>query len=209
MKEYFSHDYTAREDEKIKKLMFQHSWSGYGLYWGIIECLYQNDGYMELDYERIAFDMRTDKNIIDSIINDFDLFKQKANKFYSESVLKRLKQRKEKSDKARKSALSRWVSDKKTDANAKRTQSDSNANKVNKSKVNNSIHLFKNSEYCDNIPLIKQKIGDKYINYNLTYYHETVKNWSDSGGKMKKDWLATIRTFILKDINAGTVRLKK
>jgi len=133
MKEYFSHDYSSREDEKIKRLLFAHNWNGYGLYWAIIEMLYQNNGYMLTEYERIAFDLRVEVEIIDSIINDFGLFKFKQNSFYSKSVLNRLEQRKIKSEKARRSASVRWGK-----ANAKRTQSDSNAIKVNKSKVNKS-----------------------------------------------------------------------
>ena len=101
MKEYFSHDYAARDDEEIKKLIYSHGWSGYGIYWALVELLYQNNGYMQTHYESIAFDLRTDKTLIDSIINDFSLFKIKKDKFYSVSILKRLKLREEKSKKAR------------------------------------------------------------------------------------------------------------
>lgn len=134
MKEYFSHDYNAREDQKIKKLLFAHSWVGYGLYWAIIETLYNNGGYLELNYESIAFDMRTDKNLIDSLINNFGLFKIKGKIFFSESVLRRLNERKLKSEKAKLSALSRWNKDSNNDANALRTESDSNAIKEKKRK---------------------------------------------------------------------------
>jgi len=70
-------------------------------------------------------------------------------------------------------------------------------------------HLFKNSEYCDNIQLIKESIGEKYLEYNITYYHETMKNWAASKGIMYKDWLATLRGFILKDIKTGNPRMAK
>lgn len=133
MKEYFSHDYGAREDEKIKRLLYAHGWAGYGLYWAVVEMLYINDGYMLTEYERIAFDLRTEAGIIESIICDFDLFKFKKNKFYSVSALERLEQRKIKSDKARQSASVRW-----NKANAMRPHSDSNAIKVKESKVNKS-----------------------------------------------------------------------
>ena len=140
MKEYFSHDYNAREDQKIKKLLFTHSWIGYGLYWAIIETLYNNGGYLELNYESIAFDMRTDKNLIDSLINDFGLFKIKGKIFFSESVLRRLNQRKVKSEKAKLSALSRWNKDDNNDANALRTECDSNAIKEKKRKEKEIIN---------------------------------------------------------------------
>jgi hypothetical protein len=39
---YFSHDYNARSDPKIKKLLARHGVAGYGIYWAIIEDLYNN-----------------------------------------------------------------------------------------------------------------------------------------------------------------------
>jgi len=74
---------------------------------------------------------------------------------------------------------------------------------------NKGNHLYKNSEFYDNISLIKEKIGIKYHGYNLTYYNEVVKNWSASKGAMKKDWIATIRNFILGDIKKGNPRYAK
>ena len=37
---YFSHDYNARNDIKIKKLILKHGFCGYGIFWAIIEDLY-------------------------------------------------------------------------------------------------------------------------------------------------------------------------
>jgi hypothetical protein len=131
---YFSHDYNTREDEKIKELIYKFGMEGYGVFWAIVESLYQNDGYMQTHYERIAFDMRTDIKIIESIINDFGLFKFAEDKFYSESISHRLKERRGKSIQARKSAEARWHKGKQKDANAMRTQCDSNAIKERKGK---------------------------------------------------------------------------
>lgn len=201
MKEYFSHDYSARDDEKIRNLIFKHSWNGYGLLWAIIESLYQNDGYMQLEYERIAFDLRTDKNIIESIINDFDLFKIKGEKFYSESVLKRLKKRKEKSEKAKKSALSRWntisketsESNANADANALRKISESNAIKEKKSKVNKS----KENIYIPSWDEFKNYAIEKEPNINLQslklkYDAWKENNWKDGKGKKIQNWKSKI-----------------
>ena len=87
---YFSHDYNARNDSKIKKLLFKHSYLGYGIYWAIIEDLYNNANALRLDYEGIAFDLRTDIEIVKSVIKDFDLFKNDGQIFWSESFLKRI-----------------------------------------------------------------------------------------------------------------------
>jgi hypothetical protein len=127
---YFTHDYNARSDSKIKNLIRRHQMLGYGIYWAIIEDLYQNANALPLDYEGIAFDLHTDKKIVESVINDFDLFVKDADSFGSLSVQRRLNERSEKSNKARLSALERWNKN----ANALQPQSDSNAIKERKEK---------------------------------------------------------------------------
>ena len=127
---YFSHDYNTRTDAKIKKLLLKHGMAGYGLFWAIIEDLYNNSNALPLDYECIAFDLRSDEVTVKSILNDFDLFVLNETTFGSSSVQKRLQEREDKSAKARESAIKRWE----TDATAERPQSDSNAIKERKGK---------------------------------------------------------------------------
>ena len=135
---YFSHDYNPRGDEKIQKLLFMHGWTGYGLYWALVELLYQNDGYMQMECERIAFELRTESELIESLINGFKLFVVQGKMFTSKSVLHRLKQRKGKSEQARQAAKARWHKEIPDDADALQAHSDSNAlkeSKVKESKV--------------------------------------------------------------------------
>lgn len=137
---YFSHDYDSRQDPKIKRLINKHGAEGYGIFWGIVEMLYQQGGYLLIDdCDCIANDMRTDCERINSILFDFGLFKRKDKRFWSDSVLKRLKLREEKSLKAKKSAQTRWTKQTHSDgnANALRTHSDGNAIKEKKGKGNN------------------------------------------------------------------------
>jgi hypothetical protein len=126
---YFSHDYNSRNDEKIKFLLRKHGITGYGLFWAIIEDLYNNANALRTDYDGIAFDYRIDTDIVKSVINDFDLFVFDSETFGSLSVQKRLDERDTKSVKARQSASKRW-----TNANAMRTQCDGNAIKESKGK---------------------------------------------------------------------------
>jgi hypothetical protein len=130
---YFSHDYNARFDEKIKLLIRKHSMLGYGCYWSIVEDLYNNANALRTDYEGIAFDLRITIEQAKSIINDFDLFVIDGDLFGSASVERRLNERNEKSAKARESAFNRW-NKQKENANAMRTQSDGNAIKEKKGK---------------------------------------------------------------------------
>jgi hypothetical protein len=126
---YFSHDYNARNDEKIKRLIRKHGMQGYGVFWSIVEDLYNNANALRMDYEGIAYDLRSDSELVASVVNDFDLFIFNGDYFGSNSVQERLEQRNDKSAKARKSASYRWEN-----ANAMQTQSDSNAKKERKGK---------------------------------------------------------------------------
>lgn len=105
---YFSHDYSARSDVKIKKLIQRHGMSGYGLFWAIIEDLYQNENSMPIEYDTLSFEYRVDESLIKSVINDFNLFVFDDNCFGSLSIQKRIDERNKKSDKARESAKTRW-----------------------------------------------------------------------------------------------------
>jgi len=130
---YFSHDYNARADQKIKKLLAKHGLYGYGVYWAIVEDLYNNANALPLDYESIAYDLRCESDIIISVINDFSLFVINGNIFSSDSVERRLLERKNKSLNASKSANKRWEKEK-VNANALQTHSECNAIKERKEK---------------------------------------------------------------------------
>ena len=136
---YFSHDYNVRADEKIKILIRRHGMIGYGVYWAIIEDLYNNANALRLDCEGIAYDLRVDISLVKSVINDFKLFEIDGDFFHSNSVSRRLIERNSKSENARKSALKRW-SKKNDNANALPLHCEGNAIKERKgNKIKESI----------------------------------------------------------------------
>ena len=190
---YFSHDYNARNDPKIRKLISRHGITGYGIFWAIVEDLYQNANALPTDYELIAFDMRTECDIVKSIVNDFDLFVIEGNEFGSMAVERRLFERDKKSGKARESAFKRWNKNK-HDANAMQTHSEPNAikerkvkeSKVNKSKVFTIPTISEISDYCkerkNNIDPIK------------FFNHYESNGWMVGRNKMK-NWKAAVHTW--------------
>jgi len=134
---YFSHDYNASMDEKIVKLLSKHGMPGYGIFWRIVENLYNNANALQIDYDRIAYDLHIeDSEIVRSVINDFGLFSVEGTPglpsgypqgtFGSMSIERRLDERNKKSEKARQSAFKRWDKNK-ADANA--PKNDANAPK--------------------------------------------------------------------------------
>lgn len=134
---YFSHDYNSRNDSKIKKLLSKHGYLGYGIFWAIIEDLYNNTNVLQLDYDTISFDLRADKNLVISIINDFDLFIIDGDNFGSLSIQNRINERNSKSVKARESVNKRWEKAK-NNTNVLPTNYDTNTIKesiVNENKV--------------------------------------------------------------------------
>lgn len=130
---FFSHDCNARNDLKLIRLNHKHGMAGVGIYWCLVEMLYENDGYlMRSDCECIANALRVEMRTLCDIIENSELFNFDDEKFWSESALKRIKKILEKSQKATDSALKRWGN-----ANAMPTQCEGNANKVNKNRINN------------------------------------------------------------------------
>ena len=201
---YFSHDYNSRNDEKIKFLLRKHGFNGYGLFWAIIEDLYNNANALRTDYEGIAYDFRVDVSLIESIIKDFDLFVFEADTFGSLSVQKRIDERDSKSVKARESAHKRW-----TNANAMQSQCEGNAIKESKGKeikekkvikVKDIPILFRDSIYNDIIVFSASFLGTQYEGANFNFYYEKVKNWSDSKNNKKVDWIATAKNWMADDM---------
>lgn len=212
---YFSHDYNTRSDMKIQRLITKKGYLGYGLFWALIENLYNNANALPLEYDVIAFDLRTDEDTIKTLINDFDLFVIKDGFFGSDSVQRRLDERNLKSTKARQSALNRWKKPKE-DANALPTQSDSNAIKENKlnENINEDIEVDILEEDDKDSKLLLKKVNPSSDLANNEYYKVAeafrrlfIKNREEQGIKshanLEKakyyDWVDEIRLMIEKD----------
>jgi hypothetical protein len=169
---YFSHDYNARQDPKIKKLIMAQGFESYGLFWAIVEDLYNNANALPTDYDSIAFDLRTSAQRIESIVNDFDLFVVKDGFFGSASAERRLNERNQRSLKARESALSRWNKSERN-ANALQTQCDSNAIKERKGKEIKIKDINKEKElFLTSLQDFKQTYSSEMIKQFFDYWTE-------------------------------------
>lgn len=218
---YFSHDYNARSDTKIKKLIAKHGFTGYGIYWSIVEDLYQNANALQMDYECIAYDMRSTPEIVKSVVEDFGLFQIQNGYFGSLSIQRRIEERDAKSQKARESAFFRWNKDKLIDANALPPQSECNAIKdsiVNESKgeeiispkekswredfevYKSELREFYKTIRKDNEWILNQQRFNPNVNILLTLEKAVVNYWAtEAGWKNKKrsksktiDWKSTL-----------------
>ena len=102
---YFSHDQNARSDEKIIPLLRAHGWLGYGLFWALVEKLWEEHGSIKGDFEMLAFDLRTEAKLIESIVNDFDLFYTRNGRVRSRSVDRRIDERSQRVESARQAGI--------------------------------------------------------------------------------------------------------
>ena len=208
---YFTHDYNARTDEKIKRLIRKHGMTGYGIFWAIIEDLYNNANALQTDCDGIAFELRTDSETIKSILHDFDLFIFEGDMFGSLSVQKRLDDRNERSKVASANARKRWDN--------MQTHSDSNATALPLQSEGNAIKERKRKEKKEikekeNIParedFISYGIGLTSKDYEFTLgakYDAWVQaGWKDGNGKKVDNWKTKLQNTIpfLKPFNPKT-----
>ena len=108
---YFQHDFNARNDPKLQSVLMDKGVAGIGIYWCIIEQLYEQGGVLSLAQSKsIAFALHVKVDEVKSIINDFDLFQNDGVNFWSDSVNARLIRRKEISERRRTAALRSWES---------------------------------------------------------------------------------------------------
>lgn len=91
---YFSHDSNARNDEKILMLRAEHGMEGYGIYWALIEMMFES-GETALRHDKskgIALACSLDhielERVIETCIAE-DLFKTDGEFFWSESLRRR------------------------------------------------------------------------------------------------------------------------
>ena len=187
---YFSHDYNARDDEKIKNLVYKKGMEGYGVFWCIIEDLYQNEGSLGYDCKRIAYELHVDEGLVESVINDFNLFTLHGMQIKSASVLRRLNSRKSISKKRQKAANTRW---KQQGANALQKKCKSNAikeSKVKESKVKN---------ITSNEVIVTPK---KYGNEKINKFYETIKQLtglSPVAGKQSRQYASNFLKALKKE----------
>lgn len=114
---YFSHDSNARNDEKILMLRADFGWAGYGLYWALIEMMFETkDTCLHHDkIKGIAINCNIDITLLQDIINAAikeNLFKSDDVIFWSETLRERkaklYKNISDKSNAGKKGMEKRW-----------------------------------------------------------------------------------------------------
>jgi|TARA_Y100001937_G_scaffold23697_1_gene33775 hypothetical protein len=210
---YFPHDCNAHEDMRIIELRMDYGWEAYGVFWAILEVMRLADNYtIPNNAKTLAFKFHLEHTKLQSIIDrclELKLLTEVDNMLHCKELNERMSAVESRSASAKKAAQKRW-----SNADAMRTHSEGNAiNKIKEKKIKeketiskNTNRMFKNDDLYLFINFKKQFLNTKYENADLEYYHECVKNWADSKGIKKKDWAATARNFMLRDLKDGKLK---
>lgn len=148
---WFRHEATASSDSRILRLRAKHGFEGIGIFWTCMESLYINDGHLHADALRTLCGSSA---VVDFCIELGLLVEDESGELTNERILEEIEFRLKKSKKASESAKTLWRLKRKKlgYANAKRTQSESNANAmlgedrrgeektVHHQAVSNSVH---------------------------------------------------------------------
>lgn len=91
---YFQHDYNARNDPKIQRLIMNCGVSGVGIYWCVVEMLYEQGGKLPIeDIEVIAYNLHIEKTTLEEVVFGLNLFVFDDTHFWSERALEVLEER--------------------------------------------------------------------------------------------------------------------
>lgn len=200
---YFSHDYATRSDEKIRLLLSRHGMEGYGIFWSLIEDLYQNANAMRTHYDSIAYALHTQSDVIKSVIHDFGLFEINGDTFSSPSVTRRIGERENVVSAMRMKALKRW--NKGDNAQAMHTHSAGNAeaiqlNKIKEKEIINNTHTIAVASKIEILKIFErnglnltQGGGDSEFERFVNYYD--LRGWKTNDGIAIDDPVSLAKTW--------------
>jgi hypothetical protein len=106
---FFQHEYEARNNPKLQKLLIKRGCEGIGVFWCIVEQLYEAGGKLPVNsLSGIAFSLHVQEDLIREIIADFGLFESDDEFIWSNSVNENLTKKTSLSEKRRAAIRSRW-----------------------------------------------------------------------------------------------------
>jgi len=147
---FFSHDFNTRNNLKILELRIEFGWSGYGLFWAMLEVMAEADARLNKDkLNLVSYQLQISPEELRTFVSAclrIGLLQEDEDFLYCKALDERLEHKRKSVEKAKKAAAARWNA--KEDAQAMQEQCTSNANKtkLNQTKQNKiSIEESKDS----------------------------------------------------------------
>lgn len=199
MSEYINHKVSNRSEYVFRKLIERKGAAAYGVYWYILEELYESGGKMLFEeIEPISKALCVRKDFVASVIKSFSLFQYDSESFWSDEVIEQIEKRQKIKDKRKEAANKRWVSEKNIIVPEK--ELDSSPNVIDSSPNVKITRVGKEQEmksrerefYNMLVPFVKT-YGREMIREFFDYWSEPNKSHSKMRFEQERTWDLTRR----------------
>lgn len=189
MSEYINHKVSNRSEYVFRKLIERKGAAAYGVYWYILEELYESGGKMLFeDIESISKALCVRKDFVASVIKSFSLFQYDSDSFWSDEVIEQIEKRQKLKEKRKEAANKRWVSEKNIIVPEKEKEVESSPI-VKPTKVNKEEEMKSRERIFYNvlIPFVKT-YGREMIREFFDYWSEPNKSHSKMRFEQERTW---------------------
>lgn len=188
MSEYINHKISNRIEYVIRKLIERKGAAGYGVYWYILEELYESGGkilFEEID--SISKSLSVKKDFVASVIKSFSLFQYDSESFWSDEVIEQIEKRQKIKDKRKEAANKRWVSEKNIIVPKKEIEISSPNVKTMKVDKEQEMKSRERRFYNELIPFVNT-FGREMIREFYDYWSEPNKSHSKMRFEQERTW---------------------
>ncbi len=85
---YFPHYIGARNDPKLVEVEMVMSGQGKSIWWDLVEMLWENGGYLPLNYKKLAYSLRyATADEVERVVTQFSLFENDGERFWNKLLL--------------------------------------------------------------------------------------------------------------------------
>lgn len=194
MSEYINHKISNRSEYVFRKLIERKGAAAYGVYWYIIEELYESGGKMLFkEIEPISKALCVRKDFVASVIKSFSLFQYDSESFWSDEVIEQIEKRQKLKNKRKEAANKRWVSEKNIIVPEKEKEVESSPI-VKPTRVNKEEEMKSRGREFYNVLIPFVKIyGREMIREFFDYWSEPNKSHSKMRFELERTWDLTRR----------------
>jgi|GEM_PF-1766585 hypothetical protein len=189
MSEYINHKISNRSEYVFRKLIERKGAAAYGVYWYILEELYESGGKMLFEeIEPISKVLCVRKDFVVSVIKSFSLFQYDSESFWSDEVIEQIEKRQKIKDKRKEAANKRWVSEKNIIVSEKEKEVESSPI-VKPTRVNKEQEMKSREREFYNVlvPFVKT-YGREMIREFFDYWSEPNKSHSKMRFEQERTW---------------------
>lgn len=189
MSEYINHKISNRSEYVFRKLIERKGAAAYGVYWYVLEELYESGGRMLFEeIESISNALCVRKDFVASVIKSFSLFQYDSDSFWSDEVIEQIEKRQKLKEKRKEAANKRWVSEKNIIVPEEEKEVESSPI-VKPTRVNKEEEMKSRERIFYNalIPFVKT-YGREMIRDFFDYWSEPNKSHSKMRFEQERTW---------------------